>query len=150
MLLHRGFQLSKKRMNKLTLIGVLCLLSWNSFSALSRLATKTGGLGRSAKAAAYLSYTRDSLLATTSHTSCSFPSRSCRMSMSMSKPDPYTAVMIVPTGIGASIGGYAGDALPSARCRFFCSCNISCKQNALIIHFKFCDNIYPVSNQHAI
>eukprot|EP00741_Cyanophora_paradoxa_P024035 tig00021721_g23210.t1 len=28
---------------------------------------------------------------------------------------PYTAVMIVPTGIGASIGGYAGDALPAAR-----------------------------------
>jgi hypothetical protein len=28
---------------------------------------------------------------------------------------PYTAVMIVPTGIGASIGGFAGDALPAAR-----------------------------------
>lgn len=28
---------------------------------------------------------------------------------------PYTAMMIVPTGIGASIGGYAGDALPSAK-----------------------------------
>jgi hypothetical protein len=28
---------------------------------------------------------------------------------------PYTAVLIVPTGIGASIGGYAGDALPVAR-----------------------------------
>ncbi|ASC71523.1 putative lipoprotein c [Halomicronema hongdechloris C2206] len=27
----------------------------------------------------------------------------------------YTAVLIVPTGIGASIGGYAGDALPVAR-----------------------------------
>ena len=27
----------------------------------------------------------------------------------------YTSVMIVPTGIGASIGGFAGDALPSAR-----------------------------------
>eukprot|EP01041_Mallomonas_annulata_P013246 gene13246-28042_t len=27
----------------------------------------------------------------------------------------YTSVMIVPTGIGASIGGYAGDALPTAR-----------------------------------
>ena len=27
----------------------------------------------------------------------------------------YNAVMIVPTGIGASIGGYAGDALPAAR-----------------------------------
>ncbi|XAR72265.1 hypothetical protein NMG60_11018846 [Bertholletia excelsa] len=28
---------------------------------------------------------------------------------------PYTSVMIVPTGIGASIGGFAGDALPVAR-----------------------------------
>lgn len=27
----------------------------------------------------------------------------------------YTAVMIVPTGIGASIGGYGGDALPACR-----------------------------------
>ena len=27
----------------------------------------------------------------------------------------YTAVMIVPTGVGAKIGGYAGDALPVAR-----------------------------------
>jgi hypothetical protein len=28
---------------------------------------------------------------------------------------PYTVILIVPTGIGASIGGYAGDALPVAR-----------------------------------
>lgn len=28
---------------------------------------------------------------------------------------PYTALMLVPTGIGASVGGYAGDALPVAR-----------------------------------
>lgn len=28
---------------------------------------------------------------------------------------PYSVVLIVPTGIGASIGGYAGDALPVAR-----------------------------------
>ncbi len=28
---------------------------------------------------------------------------------------PYTAVVVVPTGIGAAIGGYAGDALPVAR-----------------------------------
>lgn len=28
---------------------------------------------------------------------------------------PYTAVMVVPTGVGAAIGGYAGDALPVAR-----------------------------------
>lgn len=27
----------------------------------------------------------------------------------------YTAVLIVPTGIGAAIGGFAGDALPVAR-----------------------------------
>jgi Protein of unknown function (DUF3326) len=28
---------------------------------------------------------------------------------------PYTVVLIVPTGIGATMGGYAGDALPIAR-----------------------------------
>ncbi|WP_193196904.1 DUF3326 domain-containing protein [Nostoc sp. MG11] len=28
---------------------------------------------------------------------------------------PYTAILIVPTGVGAAIGGYAGDALPVAR-----------------------------------
>lgn len=28
---------------------------------------------------------------------------------------PYTALLLVPTGIGATIGGYAGDALPVAR-----------------------------------
>jgi hypothetical protein len=28
---------------------------------------------------------------------------------------PYTTVLIVPTGIGAAMGGYAGDALPIAR-----------------------------------
>ncbi|XP_020599511.1 uncharacterized protein LOC110038925 isoform X2 [Phalaenopsis equestris] len=28
---------------------------------------------------------------------------------------PYTTVMVVPTGVGATIGGYAGDALPVAR-----------------------------------
>lgn len=28
---------------------------------------------------------------------------------------PYTAALLVPTGIGAAIGGYAGDALPVAR-----------------------------------
>lgn len=30
-------------------------------------------------------------------------------------PRPYTVLLIIPTGIGASIGGYAGDALPVAR-----------------------------------
>jgi hypothetical protein len=34
--------------------------------------------------------------------------------LTMSSSD-YTAVMIIPTGIAASIGGYAGDGLPSAR-----------------------------------
>jgi hypothetical protein len=38
--------------------------------------------------------------------------RSFRLSSSSGE---YTAVMIVPTGIGASIGGYAGDALPAAK-----------------------------------
>ncbi|RCJ19979.1 hypothetical protein A6S26_04415 [Nostoc sp. ATCC 43529] len=28
---------------------------------------------------------------------------------------PYTAILIVPTGVGAAIGGYAGDALPIAK-----------------------------------
>ncbi|MGK7944022.1 MAG: DUF3326 domain-containing protein, partial [Microcystaceae cyanobacterium] len=28
---------------------------------------------------------------------------------------PYTAILIVPTGIGAAIGGYAGDGMPVAR-----------------------------------
>ncbi|MEN9270772.1 MAG: DUF3326 domain-containing protein, partial [Thermostichales cyanobacterium HHBFW_bins_127] len=27
----------------------------------------------------------------------------------------YTAVLLIPTGIGAAIGGFAGDALPVAR-----------------------------------
>jgi hypothetical protein len=31
------------------------------------------------------------------------------------KQRPYTAVLIIPTGIGAEIGGYAGDAIPVAR-----------------------------------
>ena len=30
-------------------------------------------------------------------------------------PRPFTVVLIIPTGIGAAIGGYAGDALPIAR-----------------------------------
>ncbi|MDJ0547010.1 MAG: DUF3326 domain-containing protein, partial [Microcystis sp. M53601_WE4] len=28
---------------------------------------------------------------------------------------PYTAVLIIPTGIGAAIGGYAGDGIPVAK-----------------------------------
>lgn len=34
---------------------------------------------------------------------------------SVASDGSYTAVLIVPTGIGAAIGGYAGDALPVAR-----------------------------------
>ncbi len=33
----------------------------------------------------------------------------------MGQTKPFNGVLIVPTGIGASIGGYAGDALPVAR-----------------------------------
>jgi hypothetical protein len=40
---------------------------------------------------------------------------SYRRMISAKATNPYTTVMIVPTGVGASIGGYAGDALPSAR-----------------------------------
>jgi len=36
-----------------------------------------------------------------------------------SSGQPYTAVLVVPTGVGAAIGGYAGDALPVARA--FCA-----------------------------
>ncbi len=32
---------------------------------------------------------------------------------------PYTAVLIVPTGVGAAIGGYAGDAFRPLQCRRF-------------------------------
>jgi len=33
----------------------------------------------------------------------------------MSLQRPYTAVVIIPTGIGARVGGYAGDAIPVIR-----------------------------------
>lgn len=42
--------------------------------------------------------------------------RICRTKWRMrSESGEYTAAMIVPTGVGARIGGYAGDAMPSAR-----------------------------------
>ncbi|CAJ2674437.1 unnamed protein product [Trifolium pratense] len=41
--------------------------------------------------------------------SCSFSSQSLKCKRE------YTSVMIVPTGIGAAIGGFAGDSLPVAR-----------------------------------
>ena len=43
---------------------------------------------------------------------------SIRMTLKHPRPSlsgPYTAIFIVPTGIGAAIGGYAGDALPAAK-----------------------------------
>lgn len=49
------------------------------------------------------------------------PSLTCRTNSRLRKcpqavtNSEYTTVLMVPTGIGASIGGYAGDALPSAR-----------------------------------
>ncbi|XP_042448442.1 uncharacterized lipoprotein syc1174_c-like isoform X2 [Zingiber officinale] len=44
------------------------------------------------------------------------PRLSCSVSTSYTKfQRPYTTVLIVPTGVGASIGGFAGDALPVAR-----------------------------------
>ena len=40
--------------------------------------------------------------------------------------NPYTAVLIIPTGIGAAVGGYAGDALPVARAiAQICDCLIT-------------------------
>ncbi|GAQ81337.1 hypothetical protein KFL_000770300 [Klebsormidium nitens] len=43
--------------------------------------------------------------------------QTCRASAYPSAPArrPYTAVLIIPTGVGAAIGGFAGDALPVAR-----------------------------------
>ncbi|CAI5486802.1 unnamed protein product [Closterium sp. Naga37s-1] len=38
-----------------------------------------------------------------------------RCSVSSPAQRPYVAVLIVPTGVGAEIGGFAGDALPVAR-----------------------------------
>jgi hypothetical protein len=37
------------------------------------------------------------------------------MTIATANTRPYTAVLVVPTGIGAAVGGYAGDALPVAR-----------------------------------
>ena len=33
----------------------------------------------------------------------------------MTKTDPFPTLLIIPTGIGCSVGGYAGDAIPVAR-----------------------------------
>ncbi|KAL8161266.1 hypothetical protein V2J09_012755 [Rumex salicifolius] len=49
-------------------------------------------------------------------TSKRFPAPRCTNFFQSDKfKRPYTSVMIVPTGVGASIGGFAGDALPVAR-----------------------------------
>lgn len=37
------------------------------------------------------------------------------MTQTMTNPRPYNAALLVPTGIGCAMGGYAGDALPIAR-----------------------------------
>ena len=44
-----------------------------------------------------------------------YPQQRLRTSLKCLKSDGYNAIMVVPTGVGASIGGYAGDALPSAK-----------------------------------
>ncbi|MDY6783735.1 MAG: DUF3326 domain-containing protein [Cyanobacteriota bacterium] len=44
---------------------------------------------------------------------------------------PFTVVVIVPTGIGASIGGYAGDALPVARAIASCCDRLIAHPNVL-------------------
>jgi len=44
---------------------------------------------------------------------------------------PYTVILIVPTGIGAAIGGYAGDALPVAKAIASCSERLITHPNVL-------------------
>ena len=48
----------------------------------------------------------------------------------MTRP-PYTVILIVPTGIGAAIGGYAGDALPVARAIASCCDRLITHPNVL-------------------
>ena len=33
----------------------------------------------------------------------------------MTNVEPFPTLMIIPTGIGRNVGGYAGDAIPAAR-----------------------------------
>ncbi len=44
---------------------------------------------------------------------------------------PYTVLLIVPTGVGAAIGGYAGDALPVARAIASCCSRLITHPNVL-------------------
>jgi hypothetical protein len=45
--------------------------------------------------------------------------------------NPYTVVLIIPTGIGATIGGYAGDALPVAKAVSACCDRLITHPNVL-------------------
>ncbi|HIK44009.1 MAG TPA: DUF3326 domain-containing protein [Leptolyngbyaceae cyanobacterium M65_K2018_010] len=59
---------------------------------------------------------------------------------------PYTAVLVVPTGIGAAIGGYAGDALPLARA-------IATVVDTLITHPNVMNGAqlyWPLANAHYV
>ena len=33
----------------------------------------------------------------------------------MTNTDPFPTLLIIPTGIGCNVGGYAGDGIPAAR-----------------------------------
>lgn len=58
----------------------------------------------------------------------------------------YTTVLIIPTGIGASIGGYAGDALPIARL-------LSTVTDTLITHPNVLNGAlmyWPIPNAHYV
>lgn len=110
-------------MNEWSFISVLCMLSCNVFTAFLSYPRITHRYGGASTTTVHQNDRTDysrSLSGITNHISCNFPGRNSKISMAMSQPDPYTAIMIVPTGIGASIGGYAGDALPSARYALIC------------------------------
>lgn len=49
------------------------------------------------------------------YASCKITRRLVQVAAGSSVERPYSSVLIVPTGVGASIGGFAGDALPVAR-----------------------------------
>ena len=67
-------------------------------------------LGSLAQASSKLERTSSQMITLVSCLSYHLPDSLARVS-----GQPYTAMVIVPTGIGAAIGGYAGDALPVAR-----------------------------------
>lgn len=59
---------------------------------------------------------------------------------------PYSAVLVVPTGIGAAIGGYAGDALPVARA-------VAAVVDTLITHPNVMNGAqlyWPMANAHYV